>query len=383
MYTINLNQLTPQQFLNEYWQKKPLLIRQGISDFDDPISPDEFAGLAMEEQIESRLVWQKDGEWQAEHGPFEDYSHLGDKDWSLLIQGVDHWDEQVAELIRPFRFLPNWRIDDVMVSYATPGGGVGPHVDNYDVFIIQGSGKRHWQVGSNTELKEVVANSALLHVEQFTPIIDVELLPGDILYIPPGFPHQGVAIEPSMSYSVGFRTTAKSHLFSNFADYLIDQQLGSDMVVDPERQPTTTPGLIDANDVDKLKNALHEMLSDDDKILDYLGNNLSQCKHELAIDPDLQEMSMAELSDFLQDDESLLIRIGGLRCMYFDQESMLGRLYVNGECFVFSQQQHAVTQLLANNSELGAQQLQTFAQDDDFKTQLLQLINLGYWYWQE
>ena len=115
MYTVNLNDLTPEQFLAQYWQKKPLLIRGGFTDFKDPISADELAGLAMEEQIESRLVWQKDGQWQAEHGPFEDYSHLGDKDWSLLIQGTDHFDADVAELIRPFRFIPNWRIDDVMV----------------------------------------------------------------------------------------------------------------------------------------------------------------------------------------------------------------------------------------------------------------------------
>ncbi|MDP2561882.1 cupin domain-containing protein [Psychrobium sp. 1_MG-2023] len=382
MYSINLNDLTPQHFLDEYWQKKPLLIRQGLSDFDDPISPDEFAGLAMEEQIESRLVWQEDGEWQAEHGPFEDYSHLGDKDWSLLIQGVDHWDEQVAELIRPFRFLPNWRIDDVMVSFATPGGGVGPHVDNYDVFIIQGSGKRHWQVGSNTELKEVVAHSALLHVERFSPIIDAELLPGDILYIPPGFPHQGVAVEPSMSYSVGFRTTAKANLFSHFADYLIDNQQGKEMVVDPERQITTTPGLIADCDVNKLTSALHEMLEDKDQLTDFFGQHLSQAKHDLAIDPEQETISLEEFNEILNQ-QDVLIRLGGLRCLYFDSDVAIGSIYINGEKFTLQRELHSALTLLADNTELSYEQLAPWLHEQSFCQLLVDLINAGYWYFQE
>jgi len=382
MYTINLNDLTPQQFLDQYWQKKPVIIRQGISDFNNPISPDEFAGLAMEEQVESRLVWQEDGKWQAQHGPFEDYSHLGDKDWSLLIQGVDHWDEQVGELIRPFRFLPNWRIDDVMVSYATPGGGVGPHVDNYDVFIIQGSGKRHWQVGSNDELKEVIAHSALLHVEKFSPIIDVELLPGDILYIPPGFPHQGVALEESMSFSVGFRTSSKISLLSNLADFMIDQQLGNEMVVDPERQTTTTPGLIPQQDVAKLQQAMRSLLEDETALTAFLGSHLSAAKHELAIDPDLEPITEQDFLDYFTQ-ENLLIRLGGLRCLYFDPELAVSSIYINGEAFTLSNQYAQGMKLLADHMELSYSQLQPWLSEPEFVTLLVQLTNAGYFYFQD
>ena len=204
MLTLNLGDLTPERFLAEFWQQKPLVIRQGFADFEDLIDAESLAGLAMDEAAESRIVYRQDDSWQAEFGPFDDYSRLGETGWSLLIQGVDHWSPAVSQLITPFRFIPNWRLDDVMVGYSTPQGGVGPHIDHYDVFICQGSGRRHWRVGDRGNYKEFAAHPALLHVEQFDPIIDVVLEPGDILYIPPGFPHDGISLETSMSFSVGF-----------------------------------------------------------------------------------------------------------------------------------------------------------------------------------
>ena len=378
MYSVNLNNLTRQQFLDEYWQKKPVLIRGALNDFDDPITPDELAGLAMEPSAESRLVSQTDGEWNAEHGPFESYDHLGEENWSLLIQGVDHWDESVDALLKEFRFMPNWRIDDVMVSFATPGGGVGPHVDNYDVFIIQGSGKRHWQVGSNEALTEVVANEALLHVETFEPIIDAHLNPGDMLYIPPGFPHQGVAIEPSMSFSVGYRTIAKSHLFSGFADYLIDNQLGKDMVVDPQRQATTTPGLVDQDDISNLTTSLQDMLNDEQRLTDFYGKHLSAAKHELAIEEDIEPFSADEIFDILQTQP--LNRLGGLRCLYFPQEWAKGWLYIDGEKYSVSPSLHNAIALLADETVLSCAQLAPWLEHEEFKMLITQFVNQGFWY---
>ena len=378
MYSVNLNNLTRQQFLDEYWQKKPVLIRGALNDFDDPITPDELAGLAMEPSAESRLVSQTDGEWNAEHGPFESYDHLGEENWSLLIQGVDHWDENVDALLKEFRFMPNWRIDDVMVSFATPGGGVGPHVDNYDVFIIQGSGKRHWQVGSNEALTEVVANEALLHVETFEPIIDAHLNPGDMLYIPPGFPHQGVAIEPSMSFSVGYRTIAKSHLFSGFADYLIDNQLGKDMVVDPQRQATTTPGLVDQDDISNLTTSLQDMLNDEQRLTDFYGKHLSAAKHELAIEEDIEPFSTDEIFDILQ--AQPLNRLGGLRCLYFPQEWAKGWLYIDGEKYSVSPTLHNAIALLADETVLSYAQLAPWLEHEEFKMLITQFVNQGFWY---
>jgi len=381
MYSVNLNNLTRQQFLDEYWQKKPLLIRQGLANFEDPITPDELAGLAMEEQIESRLVSQTNGQWNAEHGPFEDYSHLGETNWSLLIQGVDHWDENVDALLSQFRFLPNWRIDDVMVSYATPGGGVGPHVDNYDVFLIQGSGKRHWQVGSNEVLKEVIADQALLHVEEFEPIIDVELNPGDILYVPPGFPHKGTAIEPSMTFSIGYRTIAKSHLFSGLADYLIDNQLGKEMIVDPDRQATITPGLIDDDDISNLTNSLKNMLTNEQLLTDFYGKNLSSAKHELAIDDELETFEIDDVIEILENQP--LNRLGGLRCLYFSQDWALDSVYINGEKYTLNNSLTTPLRLLADTQILTQELLSPWLKNTEFMTLLTQLINLGYWYFSD
>ena len=132
-YKLNLDW---QSFLDSHWQKRPLLIKKGFANFIDPISPDELAGLAMEDEVDSRLVSHKEGIWQVSHGPFESYDHLGEKNWSILVQAVDHWHYPSSALMKPFRVLSDWRMDDLMISYSVPGGGVGPHLDQYDVFII-------------------------------------------------------------------------------------------------------------------------------------------------------------------------------------------------------------------------------------------------------
>ncbi len=183
---LNLAPLTIEQFLADYWQQKPVIIKGGLVDFNNPLEADELAGLAAEAHIESRLISLKNNTWHAESGPFADYDAYGDKNWTLVVQAVNHWVPAVQDFARLFDFIPQWRFDDVMVSFAATGGGVGPHVDNYDVFICQGSGQRRWQVGHKNAGKEVIAHKKLLHVEAFTAIIDEIVNPGDILYIPPG-----------------------------------------------------------------------------------------------------------------------------------------------------------------------------------------------------
>ena len=233
MYQLKINNLCEQEFLNQYWQKKPLLIKQGFTDFQDPIEAEELAGLAMEESIESRIVTNHNNDWQAYQGPFEDFEKLTEQHATLLVQAVDHWHSDAAQLLQPFRFIPNWRIDDLMISYSTPKGGVGPHLDQYDVFIIQGQGKRHWRVGlPDPTLKQFAQNKKLLQVEQFEAVIDCILEPGDILYIPPGCPHEGYAIENALNYSVGFRAPNQQDLFSSFADHVIDTDSGQKRYTD-------------------------------------------------------------------------------------------------------------------------------------------------------
>lgn len=186
MHTIAWDKLTPELFLQEYWQTKPLLIKGGFASFTDTIDANELAGLAMESHIESRIV-SHDGNsnWQVKHGPFEDFADLGEDNWTLLVQAVNNWSSETDSLINAFNFIPRWRIDDVMVSFSTPGGGVGPHLDQYDVFIIQGSGQRRWQVGlPDNNLQTILPHEDLKQVSAFNAVIDEITEAGDILYIP-------------------------------------------------------------------------------------------------------------------------------------------------------------------------------------------------------
>lgn len=196
-----------QRFLSDYWQQQPCVVRNAIV---DPylLEASELAGLALEEDVESRLIQQQQGRWQVEHGPIAEsvFASLPEKDWTLLVQGVDLWVPRVNDLLAQFRFLPRWRLDDVMVSYATVGGTVSQHYDFFDVFLIQGEGQRHWQVGQRCTAKsEFLPNEPVRILREFIPQWECTLEPGDMLYIPASFAHYGVSLQNSLTYSVGFR----------------------------------------------------------------------------------------------------------------------------------------------------------------------------------
>jgi len=385
MYTLNLGKITEQEFLTRYWQKKPVVIKQGFKDFIDPISTDEFAGIAMEETVQSRLISKKDGQWQAEFGPFERYDHLGERDWSLVIQALDNFSEEAAELIEPFRFLPHWRLDDLMASFATEGGGVGPHIDNYDVFICQGSGKRHWRVGDRGQHAEVIAHEALLHVEPFEAIIDVELEAGDILYIPPGFPHEGIALEPSMSFSVGFRANSAISLLSSFADHLIDNNLGGQLLEDPTRKTTEHSGAISNEDYASIKQQLQNLLENDDLFKNFTGNFLTSAKHELDLMPSDEPFEQDEVSQLLAIHG--IKRLGGLRSFYFEgsDKGCLndGVCYINGEQVNFNRDIAPVVKLLCDHVTVMPEELSPWSNNKHFVALMVELLDQGYWFWTE
>tara|TARA_R110001583_G_scaffold3967_10_gene23942 strand:- start:6964 stop:8118 length:1155 start_codon:yes stop_codon:yes gene_type:complete len=381
MFTLDLNQMSQNEFLAKYWQKKPVVIKQGFKNFVDPILPDELAGLAMEEEVESRLVYKKGEKWQAEFGPFEQYEHLGDKDWSLVVQALDNFSEEAAELIEPFRFLPHWRLDDLMASFATAGGGVGPHVDNYDVFICQGSGKRHWRVGDNTKQNEVIAHEALLHVEAFEAIIDVELEPGDIIYIPPGFPHEGIALEPSMSFSVGFRANSTVSLLSALADHLIDNELGTELLEDADRQAITHSGEITNNDYDSIKNQLNNLLENEQVFKSFVGKFLTNAKHELDLMPSEEPFERDEVSQLLTIHS--IKRLGGLRAFYFEDTINDGVFYINGEQKNVANEIVPVIKLLCDQSIVTTDELAPWHDNEQFLSLMSELLDQGFWFWVE
>jgi 50S ribosomal protein L16 3-hydroxylase len=381
MFNLTLEEMTKDEFLAKYWQKKPVVIRQGFKDFQDPIAPDELAGIAMEEAVQSRLVYKQGNEWQAEFGPFESYEHLGDKNWSLVIQALDNFSEESAEIIEAFRFLPHWRLDDLMTSFAMPGGSVGPHVDNYDTFICQGSGTRHWRVGDKGSHKEVVAHEALLHVEAFEAIIDVELNTGDILYIPPGFPHEGISLDISMSFSVGFRATQAINLLSGYADHLIDNELGGDLLEDPQRVSTTQSGEVSNHDYASIKQQLQNLLDDENTFKSFTGKFLTAPKHELDLMPSDEPFSAEEVSELLGIHG--IKRLGGLRAFYFEDTIEQGFFYINGEEYQVDIEIIDIVKLLCNNVVVMPTELAPWCENDAFITLMIDMLNQGFWFWVE
>jgi 50S ribosomal protein L16 3-hydroxylase len=381
MLTLHLADFSLEHFMAHYWQQKPVVIRQGFENFKDLISPNDLAGLAMEETVESRLVYKQDDKWQAETGPFESYKRFGKTGWTLIVQAVNHYSPEVAELVKPFDFIPKWRLDDVMISYATPGGGVGPHIDLYDVFICQGSGRRQWRVGDKGDHKQFAAHVALWHTESFAPIIDVELLPGDILYIPPGFPHDGVTLEESMSYSVGFRAKSGCDMLSGLADYVIDKDLGKTLLSDPGRPIALCQGQINASDFALIRKNIQRLLDDDGLMADFSGSYFSRTKCTLDLQALDESLGVADVAATLQDQP--LIRTGGLRCFYVDATVAQGVCYVDGERYHFGSDLQQAVKDLCNQDEISFAQLQTALQNPEFAGQLTEWVNAGYWYFRD
>ncbi len=387
---MQLQNFDVKHFMRHYWQQKPVVLRAAFPHFQDLISPEELAGLACEEEVESRLVYQREGRWQAETGPFFSYDHLGERGWTLIVQAVNHWSPEVAELVSAFAFIPKWRLDDVMISYSTPDGGVGPHIDLYDVFICQGSGRRRWRVVERGNHREFAAHPALLHTDafdKFDAIIDTELLPGDILYIPPGFPHDGVSLETAMSFSVGFRSKSARDMMSGLADYLIDQQLGNTLISDPQRPIATEQGRISHSDFALIRAQLQNILDDDNLIADFAASLLSKTKCQL----DLQTPDDPYLaSDLLEQFQTTpLRRTGGLRCFYVDQTVAQGACYIDGERYVFGAHFAPAVVALCDKDELHYAMLAAYlpnsAEDQDpAKNKFLQClcdwVNTAYWY---
>jgi 50S ribosomal protein L16 3-hydroxylase len=323
-------------FLRDYWQKKPVLIRNPWRAWTNPIGPDDLAGLACEEGVESRLILHKGTDWIVENGPFAEsrFGEIGKGAWTLLVQAVDQYDPDVAALIAPFRFIPDWRIDDVMVSFATDGGGVGPHFDHYDVFLIQGLGRRRWQLGGRCD-----ENTALLPHDDLRLLAGFEateewlLEPGDILYVPPGIAHNGVAVgDDCMTYSIGFRAPSRADLIGHYVDDLLDGMPDDDRYADPDLSPQSNPGEITAQALGAMHAMITEKLNDPAAFTRWFGAYNSTPKYP-DMDWSPEELTdRAELRDRLAAGE-MLRRNPASRFAFVRQDEGGVLLFVDGHCF--------------------------------------------------
>lgn len=228
----DLQNFDSDDFVKHYWQKSPCLIKNAFIDLVSPISPEELAGLSCEEEVHSRLVLEKGGEspWQLRYGPFKesDFTSLPDTHYSLLVSECEKWIPEFSELLEAFRFVPKWRIDDVMISYAPHGGSVGPHVDEYDVFLLQIHGQRNWQYDNQRmDNPALLPDLDLAILQSFNPDQNIVLEPGDMLYLPPGVAHHGVAVDACMTCSIGFRAPSATEMLESFTLELDNNELGN------------------------------------------------------------------------------------------------------------------------------------------------------------
>lgn len=377
---LNWGELSPEKFLAEYWQKKPLLIKQAFKNFEDTIPADELAGLAMEAEIESRIVSvDNKGNWQVDHGPFEDFSQYGEENWTLLVQAVNNWSRPTNSLLQPFAFIPRWRIDDVMVSFSTPNGGVGAHLDQYDVFIIQGSGKRRWQVGApDKALSTLLPHPDLKQVSAFEPLIDEITEAGDLLYIPPNHPHNGVSIENSVNFSIGFQAPSSQELWSSFADKLIDNNLGELRFSDTARKVTDSSTLISKADQQQLKAFMLEQLEDTALFEQFIGQYLTQSHHALELLMPVNEIDADKLADILSEPEILFMPVSGLKAAITSEAEIT--LFLNGDSFPIDKQSLPLAELLAEQSPLTTNQVKSFNSCLKNTQLLTSVLNKGYWY---
>ncbi|MCQ4268169.1 cupin domain-containing protein [Pseudomonas stutzeri] len=372
-----LGGLSAREFLRDYWQKKPLLIRQAIPDFQSPISPDELAGLSLEEEVESRVVIEHgDSPWELRRGPFAEdtYQQLPERDWTLLVQAVDQLVPEVAELLGQFRFLPNWRIDDVMISYAAPGGGVGPHFDNYDVFLLQAHGQRRWRIGQMCD-----SDSALLEHGDLRILADFQgtdewvLEPGDMLYLPPRLAHFGTAEDACMTYSVGFRAPSAAEVLTHFTDFLAQFLPDEERYGDADLQPSDDPYQIQSDALERLKRLLAEHMGDERLLLTWFGQFMTEPRYPERIEG--VELTEQDLRAALADG-AVLVRNPAARMAWSEIDLGL-LLFASGQSRLLPIQLRDLLKLICSADALHEDNLAPWLGDGDGRKLLQELIKQG------
>ncbi len=375
MYNQPFNEINKQDFLANYWQKRPCLFKNAFTAFPHYLSADELAGLALEDDIESRLIQyhESNAHWSMQQGPFEpeDFSSLPDSNWTLLVQSVDSWVSQTQELLKQFWFIPKWRFDDLMVSYATDQGGVGPHFDHFDVFLIQGQGKRHWRVGEfgKAEYQTEVA-TGLMQMEHFDAAIDLELTPGDMLYIPPKTAHWGVSIGESIGYSVGYRSPETRQVITLLAEYLQESDQIGEFFTDKYRNSSDHHNQCENQLVSWAQDQLQQLSQRPDILQEILCRQLSHSKLGLLTDNNIVDIQSVSEKSLIQLDSQLSV------IWHTEKDQIV--VYIEGEKFIFKKYLMTAIEKLANFEACPIKLFKKPPNTVDFPDDLSNLVNRGY-----
>jgi 50S ribosomal protein L16 3-hydroxylase len=340
-----LGDITPAEFLRDYWHKKPLLIRQALPGFQPFLSRDELFALAAQEDVESRLITRTGGEWALGSGPQTALPAPTQPDWTLLVQGVNLHNDAADALLRQFRFIPDARLDDLMISYASDGGGVGPHFDSYDVFLLQVHGQRRWSISAQRDLS-LVDGLPLKILANFKADEEFVLEPGDMLYLPPHYAHDGVAEGECMTCSIGFRAPAYQELGEAFLQFMADSIDLPGRYADPDLAPTTHPAEIGKSMLATIGAELQKVKFTEDDIAIFLGEYLSEPKRAVYFDAPEPVLSPAR---FRQRAAKAGVRLSRKTSMLYTGK----HLFINGESFAIGRADRKPLLALANARWLG------------------------------
>jgi 50S ribosomal protein L16 3-hydroxylase len=341
-----LGGLTVNEFLRDYWQKKPLLIRQAFPAFGGLLDPQQLIALACTDDVQARLVTQRRGKFELVQAPFEaeDLDKLGKIKWTVLVQGVNHYLPEAAALLKHFSFIPHARLDDLMVSYAPKGGGVGPHFDSYDVFLLQGHGHRRWQISTQAD-RNLIEGAPLRILRDFRVEQEWVLEPGDMLYLPSHCAHNGIAEDDCMTYSIGFRTPAYQELAEQFLVYLQDRIEVDGMYADPDLKTQKHPSEISAAMLRQTEQAIKQVRWDKQDIANFIGCYLSEPKPHIYFDAPEPPLTLAKFRQVIQK-----------RGVWLDLKSQMlchaNWIFINGEAHRVSERDYTQLRRLADDREL-------------------------------
>jgi 50S ribosomal protein L16 3-hydroxylase len=382
---LELENFDSNDFLENYWQQKPLLIRGALPHFDNPVSPEELAGLACEEELESRIITETEGNWDLKQGPFteQEFLALAPENWTVLVQAVDQWIPEVRTLLDYFRFLPSWRIDDVMASFATKGGNAGPHYDEFSVFLIQGLGRRHWQVGDKCSAKDKhQQNEQLRLLADFKYSHAWTLDVGDVLYLPPGYAHWGVAeTDHCMTYSVGFRAPSYAEMLSHFCDHQIHQLDDSLRYSDPRLSHQIHSGEISESAIKTVQHILNGLINDPDQLKKWFGGYVTEPKYPSIEDPLISDIHFEEIKNKILE-QSLVLRNPQAR-FAFTHTGTGGILFVDGKTYELSQSGMPLVELLTGHEQFQSSVVLERVTNQESAQLLTTLFNEGYLYCEE
>lgn len=348
MTTTLLGGLSPTRFLRDVWHKRPLLIRNAVPGFTGLLSPGEMQKLACREDVESRLIQGSGTHWQLDHGPFKksEFKRLPKTEWTLLVQSLNHFLPEADALLARFNFIPHARLDDLMVSYAVPGGSVGPHFDSYDVFLLQGQGHRRWQISTQTDLS-ILDDEPLKILRRFKAEDEWVLGPGDMLYLPPHVAHYGVAEDVCMTYSIGFRAPTTEELAHGFLMHLQDTLKLEGRYADPDLRLQTHPGEISRAMLAQIEGMIAKIKWSKHDITEFAGRYLSEPKPNVffsAPDTPLGRAAFykqANKAGLALDPKSRLLFAGG-------------RFFINGEALTPAADEIPALKQLADQHRLAA-----------------------------